>query len=373
MGPPSEDAWTLDTTGFLHLPATLTADVVAAAAGLPCPILAAAPLRAHPTLLRCIPEVAGGETLYRLDHPARLLPGGGGGGSQWLNSDKVEDVKRLGYDIVVAAGGSGRTVSARGLRVLWVLDDCDKLGAVTGSHKSSLPPPTPAVAAEMKALVPLALRAGDLLVAAATTLLAWLPDPAASAAGAPRILELVLCLDPQLAAGTAAEQPPSLEQSLTTDRWHFEDDRYLVNPEYYLSEGSRHHFVEPPPPQMPPWFFKLPPEQQAAVGGHAGMAATESDGEVARLKPPRRVALASTREAAERWFFDTHGYIVIPNVMDAEWLAQANAAVDLAMGSDDYNECDRPCSASFVAREHSSWSIVVTPTAGILLICVCHL
>jgi hypothetical protein len=82
---------------------------------------------------------------------------------------------------------------------------------------------------------------------------------------------------------------------------------------------------------MPPWFYELSPEQQAACGGHAGMAPTASDGVQARIKPPARIELAVTREAAERWFFDTHGYLVIPDVMDAEWLAQANAAVDVAM------------------------------------------
>ena len=46
--------------------------------------------------------------------------------------------------------------------MLWVLEDTDALGAVTGSHKSSLPPPTPDVAAQMGALVPLTLRAGDI-------------------------------------------------------------------------------------------------------------------------------------------------------------------------------------------------------------------
>jgi hypothetical protein len=31
-------------------------------------------------------------------------------------------------------------------------------------------------------------------------------------------------------------------------------------------------------------------------------------------------------------------YLVIPNVMDEEWLGQANAAVDIAMDSEGYNE-----------------------------------
>ena len=39
------------------------------------------------------------------------------------------------------------------------------------------------------------------------------------------------------------------------------------------------------------------------------MAATHSDGVHARVKSPARIALASTQEEAERWFFDTHGYV----------------------------------------------------------------
>jgi hypothetical protein len=43
------------------------------------------------------------------------------------------------------------------------------------------------------------LRLGDLVIAAATTLLAWQPEAAdASATAPPRILELVLCFDSKL-------------------------------------------------------------------------------------------------------------------------------------------------------------------------------
>ena len=166
MQAPSEDAWTFDTTGLLRLPGTLTAEQLdSAAAQLGSPEDAAAPLRAHPELLHRIPELGCGETKYRLDAPARLLPAESPQQRWgWLNSDAVQDVKRLGYDIVVgqptAEHDSVRRAQVRGFRVLWVLEDTDALGSVTGSHKGSLPPPTPEVAASMKALVPLPLRAG---------------------------------------------------------------------------------------------------------------------------------------------------------------------------------------------------------------------
>ena len=355
MSVPSEDAWTFDTSGWLHLPAVLSTEQVALASNhamdqvspgasdLAAAASAAPLLRTHPALLQIISELSCGETKYRLDHPARLLPSPTQHHQHqqhswgWLNSDAVEDAKRLGYGIEIEPNNSGRKPQVRGVRVLWVLEDTQHLGVVSGSHKGSMPPPAPDLAAEMKALLPLPLRAGDLVIAAATTLLAWVPG---IAIGRPKILELVLRLDPKIGqheetGPEAPAEPPTLEQNLTNDHFTFFDDRYLVNSEYYLGDDTSIH---PPPPEMPPWFFDLSPEQQAAVGGHAGMSAVESDGVHARLKPPPRVSLASTRHEAERWFFDVHGYLVIPEVMDAEWLGQANAAVDIAMGSNDYNE-----------------------------------
>ena len=209
MQAPSEDAWTFDTTGLLHLPGTLTAEQLDSAQ-LGSPEDAASPLRAHPALLHAIPELGCGETKYRLDAPARLLPAAASPQQRWgwLNSDAVQDVKRLGYDIVVgqptAEHDSVRRAQVRGFRVLWVLEDTDALGSVTGSHKGSLPPPTPEVAASMKALVPLQLRAGDLVLASATTLLSWMPG---AGAAPPKILELVLRLDSKIGSVRSSPVP----------------------------------------------------------------------------------------------------------------------------------------------------------------------
>lgn len=312
------------------------------------------PLRAHPAVLACVPKLGSGETQYRLDHPARLLPAAQHG--TWLNSDAVEDVRRLGYEIVPRGNPAGsdptaegllatRRAHVRGIRVLWALDDTDALGIVEASHKSALPPPSPEVAAQMGALTPLPLRAGDLVLAAATTLLAW-RHASEDAAAPPRVLELVLCFDSKLEQeGPAAPaMGGSLEHFLTNDQWVFQDDRYLINPEYYLANDG----IEPPPAEMPPWFFELSPEQQAVCGGHAGMAAVSSDGSDAHIKAPTRVALATTQEEAERWFWDTNGckfmpaalltvvYLppttvrrgadfIIPDVMDANWLGSVPA------------------------------------------------
>ena len=159
----------------------------------------------------------------------------------------------------------------------------------------------------MKALVPVGpLHAGDLVIAAATTLLAWTTDADATASR-PRILELMFCLDGKIGqeGPAASAKSTTLLENLTNDHWTFADDRYLINPEWHL-QGPE-HFVQPPPPDMPPWFYELSPEQQATVGGHPAMGAVKSDGVHLQLKEPLRVTQASTQEEAEKWFFDTHG------------------------------------------------------------------
>eukprot|EP01043_Picozoa_sp_COSAG02_P012257 COSAG02_NODE_471_length_21662_cov_70.510040_9_plen_233_part_00 len=232
MDAPCEHAWTFDVMGLVHLPAALSAGQLAEAqqqAHTVSSISAAAnPLRAHPALLDLLPVLACGETKYHLDQPPRLLPSVNGA---WLNSDAIEDMKRLGYDIVVGqptGDYSFRRAEVRGFRVLWVLDDCSGLGTVTASHKSSLPAPSPKVAAQMKALVPVGpLRAGDLVIAAATTLLSWTNDGSNSKATAPRILELIFCRDTKIGQEGPAASPKSttLADNLTNDDWTFADDR----------------------------------------------------------------------------------------------------------------------------------------------------
>jgi hypothetical protein len=91
----TEDVWAFDVSGFLHLPATLSAEQVAGLQ-LADASTAAAQLRAHPAVVAAIPELGCGETLYRLDHPPRLLPKQ----QTWFNSMAIEDTRRLGYHIL---------------------------------------------------------------------------------------------------------------------------------------------------------------------------------------------------------------------------------------------------------------------------------
>lgn len=111
----SEASWIFDVSGFVHLPAVLSAKEVknlGAAVGhdFSEPAVAAAasrPLRGHDALLQTIPELARGGSPYRLDHPVRVLPPAALQGDSWLNSDSVEDARRLGYDMSTAFSNGG--------------------------------------------------------------------------------------------------------------------------------------------------------------------------------------------------------------------------------------------------------------------------
>lgn len=95
----------------------------------------------------------------------------------------------------------------------------------------------------------------------------------------------------------------------------------------------------------PQWATELTPEQQAMVGtrttGRGGTVL--SDGErtwVAQVEEqPETVAYNldenSLPDPHELWFWDVRGYLVLRRVMDEEWLAAANRAVDYALDIQD--------------------------------------
>jgi hypothetical protein len=158
------------------------------------------------------------------------------------------------------------------------------------------------------------LGAGDMLVLAGTTLLAWHPGHA-TGTPPPRLVELVLSYDHKTPGqGTETLTSPSLEHYLATDR----------------EDATR-----TPPFALPPWFEELSPEQQAVCGGHPEMGAVviAEDGETSQLlgQPPRPATEAATQDECEQWQFETQGYLVVEGVMDVAWLAKCNEAADLQM------------------------------------------
>jgi ectoine hydroxylase-related dioxygenase (phytanoyl-CoA dioxygenase family) len=97
-------------------------------------------------------------------------------------------------------------------------------------------------------------------------------------------------------------------------------------------------YPEIAPPQ---WATELRPEQQAVVGrmtsGRGGTVL--SDGERAwvdtAVEQPASVAYhlddGSMPDPHELWFWEVRGYLVLRGVMDEDWLAAANRAIDAAL------------------------------------------
>ena len=81
------------------------------------------------------------------------------------------------------------------------------------------------------------------------------------------------------------------------------------------------------PVAPPPWFRELSAAQRAVVGPRlAGLAATESS------EPAASTAAAPPPPTAEGYLWELHGFLVVPGVMDASWLAAANGAVTACAG-----------------------------------------
>jgi hypothetical protein len=294
----TEDAWTFDVTGYLHVRAQLSPGQVAAmsAAALagPGPALAEQLCLVHPALMAHVSEVTEGETRYRLSETPRLLPAASGDPEGWLTAVAPEDVRRLAYEIGMYPA---RRAQVKGIRVLWVLEDTDALRVVAASHKSSSPPPPPAVAAEMGAMDAPSLRAGDLLLLAGTTLMAGQQAQQGAAATAARVVEVVLEWDSRSTewvdvkdrgpGGGAMEPPP---------------------PELFLADAA--DLIGGPPPALPGWFADLSPAQQAVCGGHAAMGAVGISDDPAvelQLNTLPAAPVACTQDEAEMWFFDVTG------------------------------------------------------------------
>ena len=282
-----EDAWTFDVQGWIHMPAALEHSSDAERGGVDL-------LLQQPRVLAKLEELAQGETRYRLDAPPRELQGQGQG---WLNSLLPSDVRRLGYDLGVYPT---QRALIRGFRLLLVLEDggspVTPVALAPASHKAVLPPPTADVVEAMGGVARPALRAGDVLIAAATTLAANHsprgPDSAA------RLVEVVLRFDPFADAGATLR----------------ENIEGTGGP---IAGGKG---------KLPAWFEEATPEQQAVMGPgfsplrpeHDRLRAVESDGESVRLAPDdgEQPLLAADEEAIERWFFDTMGYLIVKQVMD---------------------------------------------------------
>ena len=289
-----EQRWAFELDGYILLPSLLGAP--AAAHATP------AALAEHPDLLAAIDQLAGGElplwyraaydgtegkeqefhtTKFELDRPSRRLTEEG----QWANDLTVDEQRRLGYDTTSRPD----QVCVWGLRALWAVGDSCVV-VCPASHKANVqPPPSMARAEELGATERVQLRAGDCLLAVATTLVG-------AAAPGGSLQECIFCDDSRYPGRAAAD-----------------------------ADGPR-------APGVDSWLDELTPARRALVAGpprglgHDGQPLSNE-----QQLAPSLLGVNARPDAPDHeevWFWDLRGYLALPGVMDRQWLAQCNAALD---------------------------------------------
>eukprot|EP01043_Picozoa_sp_COSAG02_P007208 COSAG02_NODE_213_length_28704_cov_69.390177_3_plen_384_part_00 len=227
---------------------------------------------------------------YVLDSPPSYLCRGGDGGAKWVGEivDPVER-RRLEYNIEDRPPNNDHVASVLGLRLVYCTPPPDITGGseaagaqsrkvlvAPASHKGQMSAPTPDTALAMGALVQVELCPGDCLLSAATTLVALPPcEPE----------------DDERAAGLLHIM--QAEASVANPNW---SEAEVQTP----GEGGPAHS-----PAI---------DQTSGIDSLSNSSAVTGDG--------------ACVDPAELWFWDTLGYLVIPNVMDAAWLAAANDVLD---------------------------------------------
>ena len=229
---------------------------------------------------------------HLIDKQPTLVAGGTGGTAAVpLTTGAPEDRRRLRY------ANNNDTRECRGVRIFLALVPTGKDGGVVlvpASHNRSSEPPAGFLsgADDLGMTEEPVLEAGDLLICAANTLYGVRGRPG-------RVLE-------------------------------FE----------YITSRAR-PTAGYPEIEAPEWATELTPEQQAVVGtrttGRGGTVI--SDGERAWVatveEQPASMVLNldehSQPDPDELWFWDVRGYLVLRGVMDEEWLAAANSAIDVVL------------------------------------------
>jgi ectoine hydroxylase-related dioxygenase (phytanoyl-CoA dioxygenase family) len=295
----TEQLYGFDVFGFIHLPRVLTPEEVRAcnraidAVGrddgmLEWPSPHSEPfqkLLAHPVLNDCLEALCGpGSAIDR--SPSMVAPGAEGNAGPRLTNYPPDRNRRLRY----VNHPDGRI--CHGLRVIWALAPTDSeqggLVLVPASHNRNYDPPAVFLDGQddMGMTVEQPLRAGDLLICAATTLHGVRGRP-----------------------GRLIEADFISARAMPTGGF----------PEVAASE----------------WYDELAPEQQAVVGprstGHS--SALMTDGQRTWTADSQDVRTSGGRDfggldAKDLWFWDVRGYLVVKGVMDEPWLNSANAAID---------------------------------------------
>ena len=304
----NEENYCFDVAGYLHIPGVLTSQETAAlntateTVGRTEGMLGPEPWREpfrdlliQPRLIRYLNHIIGYG--FRLDTEPVLLG----------ENNETEDMRLVGGNEPRNPSQAyyvqnGRRYCQR-VRVLWALNDAAAnggFGLVPWTHKANVATPEDVAtgADDMGLIRHLALAAGDLLLVAGTVLQGMRPW---SGDGPLRLLLYEYAGRGAIqTAGTGAANAP-----------------------------------------VPAWHADLTPVQRASVyvQGYADTTPPPTlvtDGENVKVDPSQQIFHPSiyikdphsTIDEKEFYFWDLCGYLVLRNVMDAQWLEEANAAID---------------------------------------------
>ena len=307
----NEENYAFDVAGYLHVPSVLNQGEVAAlnaaldAVGERKTLLGGdsshrelfRDLLVHPKLVWYLNQIIGHG--FRLDQAPQLLGNREGEvGSTLVGGDEPRNPS-LAY-----RQQNGRR-SCQGVRAIWVLDDVEEgdggLVVVQASHKSNVETPHELATGtdDMGIVVQPELKAGDLFLVAVPTLQGvrpWKSDPK-------RLLSY----------------------------WYAARAAVQSNPHGPYSETE----------SLPGWADEATPAQKAVlyVPGYKDSSpppVINTDGEDTWVEEDPSVIHPSiyTRDPnsgideKEFYFWDLNGYLVVRGVMDEQWLAEANEAVD---------------------------------------------
>ena len=306
----NEENYQLDVAGYLILPGVLKAAEIKAcnqaleqlgpvegaldwtAPGCE-PLLA---LRDHPVLLQYLEQICGED--FRLDQSPRLLDAGAGKGEAFLSGgSEWQDWSR-------AYRHYNGVRFCQGVRVLWALADVNEgdggLVVVPASHNSTVDAPRDLLsgADDMGLVVQPVLQAGDLLLCAESVMRGLRPW---KGPGPQRLLECGY-----ISAGVR----PSAESEIKGE----ESD-------------------------MPEWTAALTPLQRAVLHNPNRSyppPVVHSDGKTAQIAEEPGIFHPSIYsrnsdsgiDEKELFHWDLCGHLVLRGVMDADWLAAANEAID---------------------------------------------
>ena len=308
----NEENYCFDLAGYLHVPGVLTRGEVEALnqaldkagrtegmLGWPAP--SREPFRnllIHPQLVWYLNQVIGFG--FRLDRePEILCDATCDVTAPLVGGNEPRDPARAYYH------QNGRRY-CQAVRVIWALSDVNEgdggFVLVPNTHKSCVETPEDVATGEddMGLTFQPALKAGDLFLVAGTALQGMRP-------------------------------------------WQGKGPQRLLSYEYagrgaIQSAGTGPKTEEDPSPE---WHAELSPEQRASLYKPGYQHTTPpptvvTDGETVKLDESRKVFHPSiyirdpnsTIDHKEFYFWDLNGYLVLPGVMDEEWLEKANEAID---------------------------------------------